>query len=208
MKKYILITLALILSISGVVYATNYGQVVEQRTVKFNEDTYLGDDGYYTYGEKLHAQKVSEFESNIVNELKKQNEILRDLVNKLGGQGTLPPTPPTAQPPANIPEVPVPADNYSDLERQVFNIFKESCVKCHSETTANGGLVLVDNGVLTDIPAFVGVLIHHRTNGINLNVAEGEARMPKGSVPLDTEKVETIRLWVVEKAKKDKEKVK
>lgn len=185
-----------------VVNNNNVQQVrVVQRRVEFSPEYFLGTEGYYAYGQQLKANKQAVTDDTLVNELKEQNKILKDIVAALTGKKVeVPPTESTPSPANNVPE---PNDGYSQLEKAVYNIFSESCVKCHGDTKADGGLALIKNGKLQDLSVATSMILHHRTNGIGLDVDNGEVRMPKGSPPLDNDKVETIRLWSVEKAYKE-----
>lgn len=197
MKKFVIAIL--VLSISSVVYGTNYctEQVIQQRVVQFDNNTFLGLNGYYSHGAALLAQK----ENEEVTDLKEQNKLLRDILKKLTDKDNSTPNKPETTPT-------VEKSDYTDLETKVLGIFKESCAKCHGDTKADGGLTLVKNGHLmggttrkerVNSSNLIGaVLSHHRVNGINLNE---EARMPKGSPALSDDKVEIIRLWLVELAK-------
>lgn len=182
---------------NGVYCAVDNQEIVIQRNVQFENSEFLGLNGYYTHGQQLKAQKAQVAD----DETKETNRLLREILTKLLQERNNNNTPatPTPQPPAPV------DDGYTPTERKVLAIFKESCAKCHGDTKADGGLVLVKEGKLfkeaTPKNLTNAVLVHHRVNGVGLKAEDGEARMPKGSPALEDEKVETIRLWLVELAK-------
>lgn len=121
------------------------------------------------------------------------------------------PTPePTPQPqPQPIPE-PVPAPEptqpptESELDKAVFKIFIESCKNCHGPASAKAGLQLIgqdDDGTnwLNDLSLEDRVKTYDRVAGIKLK-ERGLKLMPLGGPALPDDQVETLRLWMVQKA--------
>ncbi len=185
--------------------------ITQQRVVQFDPNTYLGLEGYYNHGENLVKMK-EEITSETIDQLKEQNKLLTSILNALNSKNSMPMAPvnpnipvvpPTVVPPISPSLPPVPADTRSELEKSVTKIFSDNCIRCHGDAQSNGGLTLMRNGQLQDIGLASAILVHHRTNGVRLTIGE-ETRMPKGAPALDTDSVETIRLWLVELAKKSK----
>lgn len=195
--KYIFI--AIILGLVGVSSLNATDTIIRQRVVQFDPNTFLGTNGYYAHGENLRAQRQTQDDATL-EALKEQNKILRELVAAvLAGKGNAGNIDKIDKPekPEKPVDPPVPPDNSTPIEKEVLKIFKDNCVKCHGETKADGGLSLVKNDKLVDIPLSKMILVHHRTNGVNLN---GDAKMPKGNNGLSDEQVELLRMWLVEKA--------
>lgn len=176
--------------------------IVKQRVVQFDPNTFLGTNGYYAHGENLRSQRQTQDDATL-EALKEQNKILRELVAAvLAGKGNTGnidklDKPEKPEKPEKPVDPPLPPDNSTLIEKEVLKIFKDNCVKCHGETKADGGLSLVKNDKLVDIPLGKMILVHHRTNGVNLN---GDVKMPKGNNGLSDEQVELLRMWLVEKA--------
>jgi mono/diheme cytochrome c family protein len=212
MKKYIILAILLIPSIAlAGGYGINHGfynnqTIIKERQVEFNGDTFLGLDGYYSHGQALKAKYdaiEAQEEREHLKAVKEQNEILRKMLEELlkrqGGGG---------QPNPEEPQTPTPPpanNNLSGLDADVYALFKEKCSKCHGDARADGGLKMVSNDTLAeDIAGFTPkafarrTLIEQRTEATHLN---GDARMPKGSPPLDQEQVDLIKNWVIEKSK-------
>lgn len=189
---YIFLCLTLCVSVAcgNPIHRQNVQQVrVLQRNVEFDSTYFYGQGGYYSHADNLVAEK----DNAILTELKEQNKALRELLEKLTGKVTPTPEPPT-------PVVPEPEPPVNKLEDKVLKIFKQNCANCHGDKKQDGGLQLIKEGKIADISLNKLVLIHHRTNGVNLK--DGLTRMPKGSPALDTDSVEDIRLYMVEKAGK------
>lgn len=173
---------------------------VVQKTVQFDPRQFTEISGFYQVGEKLQAEKQQNLQDE-VNLLRAQLDILIKILQAKNG-GTEIPVEPTPEKPA-VPEPPKPAENTLDAE--VLKILS-NCANCHGDTKKEGGLQLVTGDKnagfkLVDISLADSVLIHHRTNAVNL---DGDARMPKGSPALSDDKVEILRQWLVSKAKKTK----
>lgn len=189
----------LIILIPAIGYSTDV--IVRQRVVQFDPNTYLGIQGYYTHGQQLIQRNEVEKAEEIrilkeqLDELKKQTVALQQIVLGNGSTGNNPVQPPP------IPDVP----QVSPLEAKVLKIYTEKCAKCHADENDDGGLTLLKDGKL---------VIHEDSKeelAIRTNVflrtdagllQEGETRMPKGSPPLPDEDVNTLKLWMREKAVK------
>jgi len=189
----------LIILIPAIGYSTDV--IVRQRVVQFDPNTYLGIQGYYTHGQQLIQRNEVEKAEEIrilkeqLDELKKQTVALQQIVLGNGGTGSNPVQP------LPIPDVP----QVSPLEAKVLKIYTEKCAKCHADENDDGGLTLLKDGKL---------VIHEDSKeelAIRTNVflrtdagllQEGETRMPKGSPPLPDEDVNTLKLWMREKAVK------
>lgn len=204
MKYLILATLLLLFPSIG--YADNY--IIKQKLVEFDNDYYQGVNGYYSTARSLRTREdVRKEQEN--EEIQLQIlETLQRIESKLS-TGDTPELPEVPQTP-DVPEEPVPTESpdVSDLNLKVFNIFKKNCANCHNDTKSSKELALVgeENGeeFLYDLPLSDRVLIHHVTNNVNLDKT-GHKLMPIGGPPLDNDSVETLRLWVVDKAKGEKE---
>lgn len=196
MTKYILSFLIILFPTIG--YSTDV--IVRQRVVQFDPNTYLGIQGYYTHGQQLIQRNEVEKAEEIrllkeqLDELKKQTAALQQIVLGNGGN----PGQPLPKPEDNTPPKSV-------LEEKVLKIYTEKCAKCHADENDDGGLTLLKGGKL---------VIHENDKeelAIRTNVflrtdagllQEGETRMPKGSPPLSDEDVNTLKLWMREKAVK------
>lgn len=215
MKIYIILAILIIPSIAlagGYGYQTynNNAVIVKERQVEFNADTFLGLDGYYSHGQALkskYAQIEENEKSQQIKALEEQNAILKAILDKLQNGGAVVPNNPEepqtpATPPANNN-----GNGLSGLDAQIYTLFKTQCSKCHGDTRADGGLKLVSNGTLSeDIAGFTPkafaerTLTEQRVEGTHL---DGDARMPKGSPPLDQESVDLIKNWIIAKAKQE-----
>lgn len=196
MTKYILSFLIILFPTIG--YSTDV--IVRQRVVQFDPNTYLGIQGYYTHGQQLIQRNEVEKAEEIrllkeqLDELKKQTIALQQIVL---GSGSNPGQP-----------LPKPEDNTppkSVLEEKVLKIYTEKCAKCHADENDDGGLTLLKGGKLVinendkeELAIRTNVFL--RTDAGLLQ--EGETRMPKGSPPLSDEDVNTLKLWMREKAVK------
>lgn len=193
-NTYILALLIILIPVIG--YSTDV--IVRQRVVQFDPNTYLGIQGYYTHGQQLIQRNEVEKTEEIrilkeqLDELKKQTAALQQIV--LGNSGS-----------ENANPNPQPIPQVSPLEAKVLKIYTEKCAKCHADENDDGGLTLLKDGKL---------VIHEDSKeelAIRTNVflrtdagllQEGETRMPKGSPPLPDEDVNTLKLWMREKAVK------
>lgn len=204
MKYYIHIFLLCIL-VPGIMFA-GHGHFVQpvqnvqviQRQVQFDQNYILGTSGYLAHGQNLIAQKEKETDESL-------KALLGQLIEELRRRNGTPDDAGNGQKPV-VPEAPTPVDDTNPLEREVLAVYNAQCVKCHGDTKQDAGLKLVENGKLVDIGDAGRILVHHRVNGINLDVASGEARMPKGSPSLSDNDVEAIRLYMVEQARKSRNK--
>lgn len=206
--KYCIHIFLLCMLVPGVMFA-GHGHFVQpvqnvqviQRQVQFDSNYILGTSGYLAHGQNLIAQKEKETDESLkallgqlIEELRRRNG-----TNDTNDAGN-------AQKPA-VPAIPeAPVDDTNPLEKEVLAIYNAQCIKCHGDTKQDAGLKLVENGKLVDIGDAGRILVHHRVNGINLDVASGEARMPKGSPSLSDNDVEAIRLYMVEQARKSRNK--
>lgn len=167
--------------------------IVQQKVVQFNPDYYLGVQGYFAHGENLKQKNQANIAAEndaLLAELQAQNKLLKDILAGLTGKKIeTPATPP----------IPEPVDTTPDADKKVLSIFSANCAKCHGDTKSDGGLTLVKGGKLVDVSLAQAVLVHHRTNAVSLDT--DEAAMPKGTPALSDDDVDTIRLWMVKKAK-------
>lgn len=148
----------------------------------------------------------------------KQQELILQTISAVANGKQLPKfaTPPIEQPgipqdqkpeqkPKPQPEQPSTPNN--GLDQKVFSIFKKNCSDCHGYNKADAGLQLVgkeENGEewLADLTLPERTLVHYRTAGIGLK-AHGDKLMPLNGTPLQDSDIETLRQWVVAKAKVD-----
>lgn len=189
--------------------------VIPTRTVEIQADVYGGVGGYYTHAQnQVQGRPIQD----IQQQLDAQTKIMQAILDQIKAGNTPIPTPqpqptpgpsptPTPLPPQPNPPTPTPSptpnplDNTTALEKKVAVIFASQCYQCHSQTNKGGGLSLINNGQLADLDLVEATLINHRVLGQNLDIANGETRMPKGGPPLPADQLETIRLWTVEMAK-------
>ena len=193
---------------------------VLQKNVEFDADYFVGYDGYYDTVNELNAREYSTDKDILLQKDEQLNRIiglLETLINqKTGGTAPLPiPAPQPSDPPENIPdwtEVDPPADDDGwekpeepaigdeGLNVLTYNIFKNSCAKCHSEDNPEGGLSLVGGeGELMNLSLAQRVLVYDHTAGIDL-ARRQKKLMPLGKSPLSDADVETLRLWMIDKA--------
>lgn len=163
-------------------YRSHYNNAVKvvQKQIEFDADVFNPAYGYYdNVPDKIKAQK--DYEDA------KFNEQLRALVLillKQQAEKAMPPEMPKEKP---------------SLDEKVLALFKSNkCDTCHGEK-ATAGIQLVKDGQLTDVMLAERVLIHNVTYGVGLE-EQGKKLMPLNGEPLSDDDVETLRLWMLEKA--------
>jgi hypothetical protein len=179
--------------------------ITQQKVVEFSPNHLYGGGGYYSIGQFMTDRQNLD-EDKIDRMIVLLEKILEKIDGKTddggddsggnddngggdGGDGD-----------NNDPNIP------SDLDQKVYNIFVDKCSQCHSEGgTGGGGFELLGkdettgNPVLYDLPLQERVLIYDLTADIALR-ERGKNRMPKGSPRLDEDSIETLRLWMIDKA--------
>lgn len=212
MIKKIIAILCVISFIGNITYAgcfkVNRSRVlvVEQKRVEFDSRYFLGLDGYYSVGEELRLRKIQE--DNVA--LRAQNDLLINLIKNTRlnrNEDCDEPKEPVDPKDPVEPKEPVDPIEPTDLDRQVFDIFVNSCINCHSEKKQSAGLQLIDStkGQLGWHNLETRVEIFDRTLGINLHDRGKQIMPPNVNQKLSNKDVETIRLWMVELAEKMRE---
>jgi mono/diheme cytochrome c family protein len=173
-----------------IIYPNHQQNLIQRHTVEFDKDTFLGLDGYYGQIDKLkiEAERQKGADKQALLDL---IEILKDLIktNKTA-------TPPPPMPEVEKPQMPEPPKN-SDLDKQVFQIFKTNCGNCHNETKSSGNLKLISNGGLYNLSGETRSKVYFRTSGVGIK-SHNLSIMPPGK-PLKDEDVETLASWAVQK---------
>ncbi len=169
--------------------------VIQQKKVQFDGRYYLGDNGYYAVENNLRAEK-EEAKADDAAALREQNEILKQILAAITNGKPVPGTPvaPTPDEPAVEP--------VNTRDNEVLTLFKRACAKCHGDTKADGGLVLVKGGQLqftgqTKEDYVARTNIYFRVNGPGLK-EHSLAQMPKGGALTDDEAL-SVYLWMSEK---------
>jgi mono/diheme cytochrome c family protein len=123
------------------------------------------------------------------------------------------PTLPPQESPPSLPYEPpkpqeptTPSDGPTELDKQVYAIFKASCAKCHNESKQSGDFQLVNsaNGALVNHPLENRVLIERVVRGVHLK-EDGLKLMPLNGQPLPDDQLQSIYLWMNEEARKLRE---
>jgi mono/diheme cytochrome c family protein len=190
MKYFITLILCLL---PTVCLAGDY--VIRQKRVEFDSDYYLGVNGYYQVPRVIKEQKDNELQYKILEVLEKINAKLEENSVEVPTEPVKPSTPTEPETP-DIEEV-------SNLDSQVYKIFKENCASCHIGDKAPKGIKLIgeENGqkFLYDLPLADRFMVWFTTRGVNLDKT-GHKRMPVGGSALSDEDVNTLELWMHNKA--------
>lgn len=177
--------------------------VVPQKVVQFDQAYFQGINGYYSVADKIKAEKQEEKNVEIEFYKGQIDMLLKILANKNSGDKPIVVTPeqPETPPPAPQPQPNTPTSDYkvTEVDKQVYNIIKAKCAKCHGDTKQDGELALIKNDTLQLVDIYDRVDIFDRVSGIGLQ-ARNKTRMPKGSPALSDVEVESFRLWMIQES--------
>jgi mono/diheme cytochrome c family protein len=186
---------------NGYVYNNGYVQpvVVHNKIIEFDARYFQGLNHYFSVGEKIQKEKQEEVKSEVDFYKGQIDMLLKILANQQKGVGGTEIKPEEKPATPSSPATPNNGDQVTDVDKKVYNIFKNKCVHCHGDTKQDGGLTLIKNDILQLVDIYDRVEIYDRILGTDLQ-SRGKARMPKGSNPLSDEEVEVLRLWMVQES--------
>jgi mono/diheme cytochrome c family protein len=200
-KKLILLIIATALFFPALANASDFYHrnndvlIIKEKRVQFDARYFLGLDGYYSVGNNLKQ----EYDTSVEDELKATKAKLELALELLKDCKELPKDDVPQDPKPDKEENP---NGYTELDKKVYTIFRESCVNCHGNTPQNNSLSLLNSNGLADLSLSQKVNIHDRTNAVGLE-ERGLDKMPKGNKTLSNDEVEILRLWYLEHAAKE-----